>query len=726
MSVQTSRRNFLKGAAAGVASVLIVGTTAKGVLASSAGDGTFSPFVKISSDGTITAVLKHFEMGQGTTTGLTSLIAEELNAKLEDVQMEFAPADNTRYANLLFGAQGTGGSTAIANSYMQYRQAGAAAREMLLQAAANAWDLSPAQLTLEGGVISGAGKSAPIGEFVAAASALTPPKKPKLKPNSEFKIIGNAKSTRKDTPSKINGTAKFGMDMQLDGQIIASVLRAPRLGATLKSFDDSAAKGMKGFLGAKAMPNKAGVVVYGTNTWAAFQAKNAVEVNWDFSAAENRSSEEIKADLLAKVNAPSEFSATPETDLEQTKAKLEAAHKVVEAEFYFPNLAHAPMEPLNCTIEPVANGVVVHDGCQFPALAHPTIASILQLDPSKVEIKTMFTGGSFGRRANTDADYHVEAAMAFALSDKTKPVKLVWSREDDITGGYYRPAFAHKVRIGLDEQGKITAWDHRVAGQSIMKGTPFEAFTVKNGVDHASVEGVPDTPYTLPDFHVGLTDSAPSVKVLWWRSVGHSHTGYVMESMMDMAAQAAGRDPVAFRLDYLQGDKPEQKRLAGVLKLAAEKSGWDQPLDKNRTRGIAAHHSFKSFVAEVVEISRDSDGVVQIEAITCAVDCGTVINPDVVKAQMEGGIGYGLGAVMRNEITLENGEVVQQNFPDYEPLRIHDIKSIDVHIVQSQEAPTGVGEPGTPPAGPALANAIAVGGPRITHLPMVNNGAEFT
>ncbi|NNU80327.1 xanthine dehydrogenase family protein molybdopterin-binding subunit [Halovulum dunhuangense] len=723
MGYDTTRRGFLASATA-TAAALVVGFTPRGTLAAT-GEGNLTPFVKITPDGRMIAILKHFEMGQGTTTGLTALIAEELNADLDLVEFEFAPSDNSRYANTLMGAQGTGGSTAIANSYLQYRKAGAAAREMLVAAAATEWGVDAATLTLENGVISGGGNSAPIADFVAAAAGLAVPEEPALKDPADFRVIGQAGLKRRDTGGKIDGSALFGMDIQLPGQIVAAVLRPPRLGARLDSFDAAAAAQVPGFIDAKARPEGAGVIVYARNTWAAFQARDAIAANWDFSAAESRSSAQIREELLARVNAAPDYNATPGSDAAAVAEAIAGAAQVVEAEFYFPNLAHAPMEPLNCTIEPVEGGVVVHDGCQFPAIAHPTIAAILQLDPAQVQINTIYAGGSFGRRANPAADYHVEAAQAFALSDRSAPVKLVWSREDDIRGGYYRPAFAHKVRVGLDAAGAIVGWEHRIAGQSIFKGTAFEAFVVKDGVDHSSVEGVADTPYAIPGMHVGLSDAAPSVTVLWWRSVGHTHTAYVMESMMDMAARAAGRDPVEFRLAHLSGDSADHARMAGVLRLAAERAGWDQPAPEGRSRGVAVHKSFGSYVAEVVEISGDAESGVRVEKVTCAVDCGLAITPDVVRAQVEGGVGYGMGAVMRNQITLESGEVVQTNFWDYEPLRIQDIGAIEVHIVPSAEAPSGIGEPGTPPAGPALANAIAARGPRVTMLPMSENGVSF-
>lgn len=727
MTITTSRRGFLKATGAAVA-VLAIGVDPKGALANTAsGGGNITPFVTISEDGTVTAIIKHFEGGQGVSTGLSALIAEELNMSLTDIQWTHAPSDPTRYANLFFGGfQGTGGSTAMANSYMQYRTAGAAARELLISAAAKEWSVDAAQLSLKDGVISGAGKEGPIGAFVAAASAMEVPAEPRLKDPSEFRIIGKEIKARRDTHDKINGQAKYAMDVHLDGQMVAALKRAPNYGAKVVSFDDSAAKEVPGFIMAQTLPNSDAVVAFAENTWAAFQARDALSIEWDMSNAEKRSSDQIKDELLAAVNADPQYVAS-ETDLTTANAALDGAAKVVEQEFYFPMLAHAPMEPMGATIEPLADGgVIIHDGAQFPTANNMVLNQILQIPMEKIQVNTLYAGGFFGRRATPNSDYLVELTLAFAVTDRTRPVKLVWSREDDITGGYYRPAMAHKVRAGIDAEGNIVGWDHRVAGQSIMKGTAFEPMIVQNGVDHSSVEGIADGAYTIPTMHLALTDAAPSTSVNWWRSVGHSHTGYVMESMMDMLAEAAGADPVEFRLRYLSGDSADNKRMAATLKLAAEKAGWGTPLPEGRARGVAAHKSFGSYCAEVFEISTDADGVVKIEKVTAAIDCGIAVTPDVVRAQIEGGIGYGVGHVMRDQITLEDGAVYEQNFPDYEPLRIHDITAIDVHIVPSAEAPTGVGEPGTPPAGPALANAIAAaGGPRVAILPMIGEGVEF-
>lgn len=718
MTISTTRRGFLQSALAGAA-VLVVGLRPDGSLAAGTGEGALlNPFVRIGADGQVTAIIKHFEMGQGPSTGLTTLIAEELGVSMEAIDYEFAPSDATLYGNLFLGPiQGTGGSTAMANSFMQYRSAGAAARAVLIAAAAQTWGVDAEDLDIIDGQVTGAGKTAPLGDFVAVAATLTPPAEPKLKDPSAFRLIGNASIKRKDSAIKVNGRAKFAMDMHLDNQMVVVLARTPQRGGLVASFDDTGAKEVKGFIRAATLPNNAAVAVYAESTWAALQARDALMVEWDNAAAEIRGSDEIRAEALAAVAAEPTYNVNG-ADQTAIAALIDGAAQVVEQSFYFPLLAHAPMEPMTCTIEATAEGGIrLYDGCQMPTIPHMAFAQIFDLPMEKIEIVTMLAGGSFGRRANADADYQVEAALAFVMTDRSRPVKLVWFREDDIQNGYYRPVAAHRVRVGLDEAGKIVGWDHRIASQSIMKGTFMEQFAIKDGVDTTSVEGVHESPYSLPGMAIGLTDVPKATNVLWWRSVGHTHTGYVMESMMDMVAAAAGRDPVEYRLDYL-GEGEEQARIAGVLKLAAEKAGWGI-VAEGRKQGIAVHKSFGTYVAEVVEVSGSADDGVTIEKVTCAVDCGIAVNPDMIRAQMEGGIGYGIGHAMRDAITLTGGVVDQSNFPDYEPLRITDIGAIEVHIVPSNAAPSGVGEPGVPPSAPALANAIfAATGKRITALPM--------
>lgn len=726
MSAQLSRRSFLKTAASAGA-VLAIGVDPRGALASTAqAGGNLTPFVKIGQDGTVAAIIKHFEGGQGTATGLSALIAEELNMGLSDITFEMAPADNARYANLFFGSQGTGGSTSMANSFMQYRRAAAATREMLLAAAAEAWGAEADDLSLKDGVISGAGKSAGIGAFVAAAAARDVPPEPRLKHPSEWTVIGVDQTARLDTPAKTDGSARFSMDVQLEGQLVVAIRRSPRLGGVASAFDDSAAREIPGFVMAIAMPDNTGVMAYAETTWAAFQARDALDVTWDFSNAESRSSEALKAELLDMVRKTPEFQAS-DTDLGTASAAIDDAAQIVEREFYFPLLAHAPMEVMGATVEPLADGgVMLHDGAQSPAAGLAVMSQVLGLPEDKVQVNTLYAGGFFGRRSTPDADYLVELALAFAATDRARPVKLQWSREDDITGGYYRPAYAHRVRAGLDARGNIIGWDHRIAGQSIFKGTMFEGFMVQNGVDNSSVEGARHNPYVLPNHHVGLTDQKGPTTPNWWRSVGHSHTAYAMECMMDLCARAAGADPVEFRLRHLRGDGADQRRLTGVIRLAAERAGWGTPLPEGHFHGVAAHKSFNTYVAAICEVSTDGDGVVRLERVTAAVDCGIAVTPDVIRAQIEGGIGYGIGHAMRAELTLSEGAVDQSNFHDYETLRIHDLSAIDTHIVPSTEPPTGVGEPGTPPAAPALANAIvAAGQPLATELPMTRSGVSF-
>jgi isoquinoline 1-oxidoreductase beta subunit len=720
MTIHASRRGFLKGAA-GAAAALAIGFDPRGALANGTA-AALNPFVTVGADGVVTVISKHVEMGQGAATGLATLVAEEMDADWSRIAIAFAPADGTRYANTLMGAQGTGGSTAMANSWLQYRQAGAAARAVLVQAAAEAWGVDAADIAVENGELIAGARRADFGEMAEAAARLTPPAEPALKDPAAFRLIGSEAPRRRDGAAKTDGSAVFAMDARVPGMVTAVMIRSPRFGGRLTGFDAAAAADVPGFVAAHAAPNGAGVFVYGRDTWAAMQARQAVTAEWDFADAEGRDSDAMTAEHLALLDAP-QFEAG--TDPSATEAALAAAAQVVETTLTFPFLAHAPLEPLNCVIAPDGDGVRLIDGCQFPGITQPTVAAILGLAPEQVRIDTVFAGGSFGRRAIPTSDYHAEAAMAFAALGGRTPVRLMWSREDDLAGGWYRPMAAHRVRVGLDAAGNVVAWDHRIATKSIFKGTAFEAFVVKDGVDHASVEGVADTPYAIPAMRVGLSDFETPVPVLWWRAVGHTHTAFAVEAALDAAAEAAGRDPVDFRLALLPGETEDQRRLAAVLRLAAEKAGWGEPAPEGRGRGIAAHKSFGSYVAEVAEVALDGDRV-RIERVVAAVDCGVAINPDVIRAQIEGGIGYGLGAVMRNAITLTGGVVDQMNFGDYEPLRIRDMPQVETHIVASDAAPTGVGEPGLPPIGPALANAIrAAGGRRIATLPMTADGYDF-
>ncbi|MBS8227860.1 xanthine dehydrogenase family protein molybdopterin-binding subunit [Vannielia litorea] len=711
---KTSRRAFLAGATAGA---LVIGFGPRGTLAAGH-DGALvpNPFVKIAPDGTVTVILKHFEMGQGTTTGLATLVAEELDADWEKVAIDFAPADASRYANTLFGMQGTGGSTAMANSYMQYRQAGAAARAMLLEAASLEWAVRASEIVIENGVATHGNYRATLGEMVALVKeGAEPPTEPILKEPSAFNLIGKDMLPRKDTPSKTDGTAIFAMDVAPEGAIYAVMARAPRFGGTVASVDDAAALEVPGVTAVKQTPK--GVAVFATDTWAAMQGREALTIEWDFANAEGRSTDEMEAEYAAALDGDG-----PVARDDAGVAEALASGSAVEAEFDFPFLAHAPMETMNCVVQAKDGKVHIWDGSQFPTVTQMAVGAVTGVGPENTSIETVYAGGSFGRRANMDSDYHVEAAMAAIALGTDQPVKLVWTREDDVRGGYYRPMVKHRVKMAVGADGKLAAWQSDVASKSIFTGTPMEQMIVHDGVDHSTVEGVSDTQYAIPAMKVSVRNMETPVPVLWWRSVGHSHTGYAMEVAMDMAAEAAGADPVAFREELLAGSP----RLLGVLQLAAEKAGWGSDLPEGWGRGVAVHPSFNSYVAQVAEVSTDADGRVKLERIVAAVDCGVAVNPDVIRAQVEGAIGYGLGHAMRQKITLDGGEVVQSNFPDYEPLRISDMPKIEVHIVPSAEAPTGIGEPGLPPAAPAVANAIFnATGKRILRLPMVDAGVEF-
>jgi isoquinoline 1-oxidoreductase beta subunit len=710
--LKPSRRAFLQGSAALGAGLVIGFHWPMGRKSALAASGEFAPnaFVRIAPDSTVTVVAKHIEMGQGTATGLPTILAEELDADWAQVKVEFAPADAQRYNNLLFGqAQGTGGSTAIANSYKQLREAGAAARALLVEAAAQGWNVSAAEITVENGKVmhTASGKQATFGDLAARAATLPMPAEVKLKDPKDFKLIGKL-LPRKDTAAKARGQAKFTIDMKLPDMLTAVVARSPRFGGKVKSFDPAPAKAIGGVVGVVQIPQ--GVAVLAEGFWAAKKGRDALTIEWDDSAAEMRGTEQIIAEYKALLDKPG-ARASQQGDPEKA---LGEAPKVIEAVYDFPYLAHAPMEVMDCVVQLSADKCEIWSGCQFPTIDHAVAAAVSGLPPEKVVINTLYAGGSFGRRATIEGDFTGEAvAIAKAIGGRV-PVKLMWTREDDIQGGKYRPLYVHKIRASLDKDGRIGAWQHRIVGQSILGGSPFEAVMVKDGVDVTSVEGAAQIPYEIPHFGVDLHTTKVGVPVLWWRSVGSSHTAYAVETMIDELAEAAGKDPVEFR----RGLMAKHPRHLGVLNLVAEKAGWGSPLPDGTARGVAVAESFNSYVAQVAEV-RIVDGAVKVERVVCAVDCGVPVNPDVIKAQMEGGIGYGLSAVLHGAITLKDGLVDQTNFHDYIPLRISGMPKVEVHVVPSSADPTGVGEPGVPPAGPAVANAVyQLTRQRVRSLPM--------
>jgi isoquinoline 1-oxidoreductase beta subunit len=491
--------------------------------------------------------------------------------------------------------------------------------------------------------------------------------------------------------------------------------RPTRFGGTVKSVDEKAARAIKGVVDVVTVPQ--GVAVLAENTWAARQGRDALKIEWDDSKAEMRSSAEMMADYK-KAAATDGLPAAKAGDVAQA---LKTSGKVLKAEFSFPYLAHAPMEPLNATVERAPDGSYdFYAGSQFQTIEQGVAAATLGTTPDKVRIHTVWAGGSFGRRATPNGDYFGELAAIMAKTDQKRPIHLVYTREDDIKGGRYRPMFYHAIEAALDADGTIAAWHHKLVGQSFMKGTAFEPVMFKAGVDATAVEGVADMPYTVPNRLVEWHDAPSAIPTLWWRSVGHSHTAQAMEVMIDDLAHAAGKNPVDFRLALLK----EHPRHVGVLKLAAEKAGFGKSMPAGSGQGVAVHESFNTYVAMVADVTV-KDAKVKVDRITIAVDCGLPINPDMIKAQMEGGAGYGLGAALRNQITFNKGVVDQANFDTYEPLRMSDMPVIEVHIVQSAEAPTGVGEPGVPPVAPAVSNAVfAATGKRLRSLPFDFEGLK--
>ncbi len=674
-------------------------------------NSVMGPFVRIGSDDTVTVLVKHLDKGQGVTTGLPTIVAEELDADWAQMRAEFAPADPTKYNNLFFGPfQGTGGSTSVANSWMQLRQAAAGARSMLLDAAAARWQVPAAEIMVSKGVLSHAasGYEARFGELAAAAADMVPPEEPALKDPKDFTLIGT-RLPRLDSSAKTDGSAVFTLDVSRPGMLTALVQHPPKFGATVESFDPAAALDVPGVTDVVEIPR--GVAVVADNFWSAKKGRDALEVTWSETGAEQRDSAEL-VEAYRELAEQASLAARSDGDVAATFA---GAGEVIRREYVVPFLAHATMEPMDCVVElredacEIWNGAQLHTGDQYVA------AQITGLQPEQIIINTQFAGGSFGRRAVPDSDYVAEAVMIAKAIDGRAPVKLIWTREDDMAAGRYRPMSYHIMEGALDNDGNIGAWRHRVAVQSILAGTAF-AGMIENGIDNSSVEGSRGLPYKIPNLQVDLANAEDvGVPVLWWRSVGHTHNGYVTEAFFDEMAAAAGQDPYELRRQLLE-DHP---RHLGVLELAAEKAGWGEDLGPGRGRGIAVHESFGSFVAEVVDVTVSEDGEFSVDRVVCVVDCGIAINPDVIRAQMEGGIGYALSAALREEVTLAAGEVQQRNFDRYRPLAIDEMPDVEVHIVPSAEPPTGVGEPGTPPLAPALVNALAnATGKRIYRMPI--------
>ncbi|HEX3913279.1 MAG TPA: xanthine dehydrogenase family protein molybdopterin-binding subunit [Steroidobacteraceae bacterium] len=724
--LKPARRAFLKSAGAAAATALTIGFEWPAARRAYALEGTansiapFAPnaFVRIGADNSITIISKHIEMGQGAYTGLATVLAEELDADWAQVRVESAPADATRYANLAFGKiQGTGGSSAIANSWPQLRDAGGKARAMLMSAASLEWHVPVSELTVDKGVIyHAAGKRrSSFGALVKTAATLPVPETVRLKDPKDFKLIGHLPS-RVDVPAKCDGTALFTIDVVMPGMLVALLKRAPRFGGTVKSFDGTATSKVPGVVKVVQVPR--GVAVIAKNFWAAKLGRDALTVEWDETKAEKRGS----AQLMQEYRRLAEQPALPARKQGDARKAIGEAARTVSASFEFPYLAHAPMEPLDAVVKLDAKSCEIWAGDQFQTIDQLNAAQTAGLSPAQVSIHTLYAGGSFGRRANTISDYIVEAvSIAKAYGADGTPIKLQWTREDDIHGGLYRPMYFHKLEAGLNAKNELSGWHHVIVGQSIMADTIFAA-GIKDGIDSTSVEGAANIGYDIADIAVDLSTTKVGVPVLWWRVVGSSHTTFAVEAFMDEVAHAAGEDPYIFRRRLLE----HEPRMKAVLELAAEKAGWSsKPMPKGRGRGIAVCEAFKSYVAQVAEVTVDDAGGIKVDRVVCAVDCGTPVNPDIIKAQMEGGIGFGLSAALYGAITLKDGRIEQSNFNDYRVLRMNEAPKVEVYIVPSTEKPTGVGEPGVAPVGPAVANAVfAATGKRMRVFPFSKDGAN--
>ena len=668
-------------------------------------------FVHVRRDGHIVITVNRLEFGQGVQTSLPMILADEMDADWSKVIAELAPAADV-YKDPLFGIQMVGGSGSIAHSFQQYRELGAKARAMLVAEAAARWKVAPDQCRTENSVVYGPGnRSASYAELADDAARKPVPQTVTLKNPSDFRLIGK-KVPRLDSRSKCDGSQKFGLDLDLPGMKIALVAHPPVFGGKVKSVDDRDARSLDGVRDVFEIPT--GVAVVADRFWTAKQARDRLQIDWDLSGVERADS----AELLARYKQLATTDGKVAINRGDTKAfdGIPAGNRIV-AEYDFPFLAHAPMEPLNATVKFDGDMAEAWVPSQFQTMDQVVIAQVLGLKPEQVTFHTEFAGGGFGRRATTDSHIPREAAL-IAKRLRGTPVKLIWSREDDVRGGYYRPMHVHRVEIGVGKDGMPVAWRHVVVGQSLLAGTPF-AMMIKDGVDETAVEGAKDTSYDVPNFRVTVHHPVVNVPVLWWRSVGHTHSAFVMETLVDELATRAKVDPIAYRRKLLKADA---KKLHAVLDLLEQKSAWRKTLPRGRAAGIACHESFDTAVACAVEVSIENKRP-RIHRATVAVNCGMAVNPLSVESQFQGGLGFGLTQlVAKGAITLKDGRIEQRNFDGYAPPYIMEVPAtVDVHIVPSTEPPTGCGEPPVPVISPAVVNALSrLTGKRYRSLPLMN------
>lgn len=715
-AIETDRRAFIAGSLATGGGLVIamsgVGTAAAALVGE---DGAmpagFAPnaFIRIAVDGAVTLVAKHDEMGQGIHTGLAITICEELEVDLDQVTVEPAPAAPP-YANSAWGVQVTGGSSSTYSSFEQMRQAGAVARTMLVAAAAARWGVDPSECEAVKGTVRrrGDGASLTYGELATEASTMPVPETVPLKSPDRWTKIGKPTS-RVDSPAKVRGQAPFSLDVTLPGMLTAMVERCPYPGGSLRAYDAGAARGMPGVRKIVTVPS--GVAVIADGYWNAYKARKALKVDWDKGRGVVMDSRRLRNEFRSIAEQPG-IEADAKGDAEAALANAETR---LDAIYEVPYQAHAPMEPLSCMVELQSDGgAILHTGSQMLGADVPAVAARLGVAPDRVSLKNNYLGGGFGRRANPASDFILEAVeVAIAARDLGAPIKTIWSREDDIRGEWYRPMYANKMSAAI-EDGRLVGWRHRIVGQSIAAGTAFEPLMIRNGVDGLSIEGAAHQPYAIPNSRVELHSVDLPVKVQWWRAVGHTNTAYAKEGFLDEVAESLGRDPYEYRRELL-ADHPRHLR---VLDHVAEKAGWSNPLPAGVGRGIAVHESFLGFAANVIEASVEQ-GRVKIHRVVCAIDCGPVVNPDQVIAQMQSSAIFALSGSIEGEITYKDGRVEQSNFNDFKVLRMHETPPIEVHIVESDDAMGGVGEVGVPPIASALCSAIRdAGGPRIRRLPI--------
>lgn len=702
-----SRRNFLQASAAmGGGFLLGMNLPFAGKADAAANDFAPNAFIRIGSDGHIALVMPYVEMGQGIYTAISMLIAEELEVELSQVRFEHAPPNEKLYGNpALGGLQATGNSTAIRAAWQPMRQAGAAARTMLIAAAAKRWGVDPSKCRAEKGAVldTTSNRRATYGELAAEAAQMSVPEKVALKDAKDFKLIGRP-AKRLDTPAKVNGTAVYGIDVKLPDLKIATLAQSPVFGGRIKSVDDKAAKAVKGVRQIVQLDDAVAVVA--DHMGAAKKGLAALVITWDDGPHAKLST----SDVLHELEKVTQSAGVVADNVGDVAKALQSAATRVDATYHVPFLAHATMEPMNCTVHVREDSCEVWLGTQVLARAHATAAKVTGLPLDKVTVHNHLIGGGFGRRLEVDG-----VARAVEIAKHVKgPVKVVWTREEDIQHDMYRPMFFDRLSAGLDASGMPVAWNHRFAGSSIIARWAPPLFN--DGLDPETIDGAVHPPYALPNKRLEYTRvEPPGIPTAFWRSVGPSHNIFVVETFMDELAHAAKKDPVAYRLALLDGNP----RAKAVLSTAAEKAGWGKPLPKGRGRGVAVQAVFGSFMAQVAEVEVAKDGTVRVHRVTCAVDCGPVVNPDTVRAQVQGAIMYGVTAALYGEITLKDGRVEQSNFDTYQALRINEAPAVDVHIVQGAQAPGGMGETGTSCIVPAIGNAVfAATGKRLRKMPV--------